>query len=160
MMDPAAAFVGELTRHKRAQGAYICALTVRSGAAAWKMRAGLFALALLVGEGQGHAAPDQGVAFFEKNIRPVLAEHCYECHSTRAKKKKGGLLLDSRAGWQAGGESGPEIVPGDPEASRLIKAVRYLDPDLQMPPETKLPAETIVLLERWVKMGAPDPRDA
>jgi cytochrome c553 len=98
--------------------------------------------------------------FFENKIRPVLADHCYKCHSTQAEKVKGGLLLDSREGLLKGGDSGPPIVPGDPEASLLIKAVRYTDPDLQMPKDKKLPDDAIADLTAWVKMGAPDPRSA
>ncbi len=96
--------------------------------------------------------------FFEKRIRPVLAERCYECHSTAAKKSKGGLTLDTRAGVLKGGETGPGFVPGDPEKSRLIEAVRYHNRDLQMPPKSRLPAEQVRDLEQWVKLGAPDPR--
>jgi hypothetical protein len=98
--------------------------------------------------------------FFENKIRPVLADNCYKCHSTLAEKVKGDLLLDSREGWLKGGESGQVIVPGDPEASLLIKAVRYTDPDLQMPKDKKLPDDEIADLVAWVKMGAPDPRSA
>ncbi len=101
------------------------------------------------------------IQFFENKIRPVLADHCYQCHSTQAEKVKGGLLLDTREGTLKGGETGPAVVPGDPEKSLLIKAVRYTDPDLQMPPkDKKLSAEQIADLETWVKAGAPDPRDA
>ena len=81
-----------------------------------------------------------------------------DCHG--AKKQKGGLRLDSRAAWQNGGDSGAVIVPGDPEASLLVQAVRYADKDLQMPPKRQLAAEEIAALEHWVKVGAPDPRDA
>lgn len=99
--------------------------------------------------------------FFENRIRPVLAENCYKCHSDQAEKVKGGLLLDSRDGLLKGGDTGPAIVPGDPDHSLLIKAVRYTDPDLQMPPKgPQLPASTIADLVSWVKMGAPDPRAA
>jgi hypothetical protein len=96
--------------------------------------------------------------FFERKIRPVLVEHCYECHSASAKKLKGGLLLDSRAGVVNGGDNGPAITPGQPEASLLIQAVRHTDPDLAMPPKRKLPDHIIADLETWVRMGAPDPR--
>ncbi|HTG43872.1 MAG TPA: PSD1 and planctomycete cytochrome C domain-containing protein, partial [Verrucomicrobiae bacterium] len=95
--------------------------------------------------------------FFERKIRPVLVEHCYECHSAGAKKLKGGLTLDSRAGLQKGGDTGPAITPGDPEASLLIQAIRHTDPDLAMP-KNKLSASVIADLEAWVRMGAPDPR--
>ena len=95
--------------------------------------------------------------FFERKIRPVLVEHCYECHSTTGKKIKGGLVLDSRAGMQKGGDTGPAITPGDPEASLLIQAIRHTDAELAMP-KKKLPESVIADLEAWVKMGAPDPR--
>ena len=104
-----------------------------------------------------NASPEQ-VAFFESRIRPVLVEHCYECHSVRAEKLKGGLLLDSRAGIVRGGDTGPVITPGDPEASLLIQAVRRSDPNLAMPPRSALPEEAIRDLVTWVRMGAPDPR--
>src|ERR1043166_3936528 len=101
------------------------------------------------------------IQFFENKIRPLLSENCYKCHSQQAEKLKGGLFLDSREGVLKGGESGPAIVPGDPEKSRLIKAVRYTDPDLQMPPkDRKLSDAEIADLTTWVKMGAPDPRTA
>jgi len=96
--------------------------------------------------------------FFERRIRPVLVEHCYECHSTGATKLKAGLLLDSRAGVQRGGDTGPSVTPGAPEASLLIQAVRHVDPNLTMPPKGKLPPEVIADLEQWVRWGAPDPR--
>ncbi len=97
---------------------------------------------------------------FEKRVRPVLVERCYECHSAAAKKLKGGLFLDSKEGWARGGDSGPAIVPGDPERSLLIKAVRWADADSQMPPKNKLPQAEIDALVAWVKSGAPDPREA
>jgi mono/diheme cytochrome c family protein len=108
---------------------------------------------------EGLAASD-GAAFFEARIRPVLAGHCYECHSARAEKLKAGLLLDSKAGWERGGDSGrPALVPGQPEESLLIQAVRHATDDLAMPPKKKLPDTVIADLIAWVKMGAPDPRD-
>ncbi len=99
--------------------------------------------------------------FFEKKIRPVLSEHCYECHSEKTGKNKGNLMLDTREGIRAGGDSGPAVVPGDPEHSRLLEAVRYHNPDLLMPPKKKggkLPDPVIADLEKWVRDGAPDPR--
>ena len=96
--------------------------------------------------------------FFERKVRPVLVEHCYECHSAGAKKIKGGLVLDSRAGVIKGGDTGAAITPGDPEASLLIQAIRHTDADLAMPPKKKLSPLAIADLEAWVKMGAPDPR--
>jgi hypothetical protein len=101
--------------------------------------------------------PD-AIEFFEKKIRPVLVNHCYECHSTAGKKKKGGLLLDTRDGLIKGGASGPALVIRDPEKSLLIRAVRHTDKELQMPPKQKLAPAEIADLVAWVKMGAPDPR--
>ena len=94
--------------------------------------------------------------FFEKRIRPVLVDKCYKCHSADAEKLKGGLLLDSRWGWQQGGESGPAIVPGDPSTSLLLSALHY--DKFEMPPKAKLPAGVIADFEQWIGMGAPDPR--
>src|SRR5882672_9496785 len=111
---------------------------------------------------QQQAAPpisaDQ-VEFFEQKIRPIFVERCYKCHSTGADKVKGGLLLDSREGLLKGGDSGPAIVPGDPEKSILIKAIRQTD-ELRMPVKEKLPDEQIADFVAWVRMGAPDPRIA
>lgn len=105
-------------------------------------------------------SPD-GLAFFEKKIRPVLSESCYKCHSAEAKaqgKLKGGLFLDTREGVLVGGDTGPSIVPGKPDASLLVKAMRWSDPDMEMPPKTKLPEAVIADFAKWVEMGAPDPR--
>ncbi len=96
--------------------------------------------------------------FFEKTIRPLLVDHCIECH--QPDDRNGGLLLDSREGWMKGGDSGTVIVPGKPAASRLIEAVRYKNRDFQMPPKGALKAEQVAALEKWVTMGAPDPRTA
>lgn len=96
--------------------------------------------------------------FFERKVRPVLAENCFECHQAGAKKVGGGLLLDSRAGVMKGGDDGPVVTPGDPEASLLIQAIRHTDPNLTMPPKSKLSPEDIANLEAWIRMGAPDPR--
>lgn len=98
------------------------------------------------------------VEFFEQKIRPLLVERCYQCHSA-TKKVKGGLKLDSRQGWEKGGETGPAVAPGKPDESLLVKAVRYQDADLQMPPGGKLSDAEIALFEEWVRRGAPDPRD-
>jgi cytochrome c553 len=106
------------------------------------------------------AAAEGGDAFFETKIRPLLTEHCYKCHSADAKKLKGNLLLDTRDGVLKGGDTGPAIVAGDVEKSLLIKAVRYKDHELQMPPDKKLSDRQIADLEAWVKMGAPDTRVA
>ncbi len=97
--------------------------------------------------------------FFESKIRPILADNCYKCHSSQAAKLKGGLSLEYHESMLRGGDSGPAIVPGNPDKSLLIKAVRYEDADLQMPPKGKKLSDTqIADLTTWVKMGAPDPR--
>jgi hypothetical protein len=97
--------------------------------------------------------------FFENNIRPLLVENCYKCHSRESPKLRGGLSLEFRETILAGGDDGPAIVPGDPGKSMLIKAVSYTDPDLQMPPkDRKLSDDQIALLEEWIRRGAPDPR--
>ena len=101
----------------------------------------LLVLILLPGWAHADATDQRKLEFFEKRIRPVLAEHCYQCHSTTAKKLRGELLLDSRWGWQKGGESGPPIVPGKPEESRIVKALRY--ESFEMPPKAKLPKTVI-----------------
>lgn len=101
---------------------------------------------------------EAGTAFFEKEVRPVLERRCFECHSHAGGKAKGGLVLDSKIGWQTGGETGPALLPGNLEKSTLIRAVRHVDDALKMPPREKLPAEEIAVLEKWVAMGAPDPR--
>jgi hypothetical protein len=97
------------------------------------------------------------VEFFEAKVRPLLVEHCYECHGDR--KQKGGLRLDSRPGWHTGGDSGPALVPGDPAKSLLIEAIGYRNEDLQMPPKQPLSADAVATLTAWVQRGAPDPRD-
>ncbi|EMI20003.1 protein containing DUF1549 [Rhodopirellula maiorica SM1] len=97
------------------------------------------------------------LAFFENRIRPLLATHCYECHSSESDELQGGLLVDSRPTLHRGGDSGPAVVPGDVEHSLLIQAVRY-DDAMEMPPDSKLSNAEIADLETWVKMGAPDPR--
>ncbi len=98
------------------------------------------------------------LAFFEAKVRPLFVKHCYECHSADAKKVKGGLLLDSKEGWMAGGDSGDVLEPGKPNASLLMESVRYGNKDLQMPPKYQLTEAEIAVLENWVAMGAPDPR--
>ena len=103
------------------------------------------------------AADLAGTEFFEKKIRPVLVSECYKCHS-KEKKVKGELRLDWRGGWQKGGESGAAIIPGQVGKSLLIQAIRHSDADLKMPPKKKLSAEQIADFEKWVAMGASDPR--
>jgi Protein of unknown function (DUF1553)/Protein of unknown function (DUF1549)/Planctomycete cytochrome C len=99
-----------------------------------------------------------GAEFFEKKIRPVFATRCYVCHSASAPKIQGGLQLDTRDLLRRGGNSGSPIVPGDPNASLLIKALRYTEANLKMPPGKALAPEVVADFEQWVRMGAPDPR--
>ncbi|MDM4019165.1 DUF1553 domain-containing protein [Roseiconus lacunae] len=103
------------------------------------------------------AASPQGIAFFESKIRPALIEHCLDCHSHDS-DVSGNLSLDSRQDWEQGGDLGPAIASEAPDASLLIKAIEYDDPDLQMPPEGKLDDATIEAFRHWISIGAPDPR--
>lgn len=98
------------------------------------------------------------IEFFEREVRPILATACYSCHSERAKKSKGDLVLDTWEGVSRGGASGPVILPGQPDKSPLITAARWIDPNFKMPPKEKLTDQTLIVIERWVKMGAPYPR--
>lgn len=104
--------------------------------------------------------PVDEIAFFEQHIRPLLISRCYSCHSVKSGNREGDLVLDSRQGWESGGENGPAIRPFDTDGSLVIRAVRHTDPDLQMPPDHMLSAAEIGRLEQWVAMGARDPRDA
>jgi cytochrome c553 len=99
------------------------------------------------------------LAFFENKIRPVLVDHCYKCHSHDAERVKGGLFLDSSAALLMGGDTGPALIPGQPNESLLITAISYKDEELQMPPKgKKLTDAQIADLTEWVRRGAPDPR--
>ena len=106
------------------------------------------------------AGAETGVEFFENKVRPILVARCYDCHSEQAGKRKGGLWLDRKAGWEFGGDSGPALFPKDIDRSLLLHSIDYRDEDLQMPPKARLPEAEIQTLRRWVAMGAPDPRDA
>jgi len=107
------------------------------------------------------SAASEGVEFFERKIRPVLVEYCYQCHSARSQTLEGGLRLDLQAGWQAGGDSGsPAIVPGRPDESPLMLAMRHDSSASAMPPTlNKLPESVLADFATWIAMGAPDPRD-
>lgn len=107
----------------------------------------------------GQSGREADLERFEKRIRPVLVERCFDCHSAAAKELRGGLRLDRPAGLTAGGDSGPVVIPGDPEASRLIQAIRQVDPGLSMPPDGKLADEEIAAFVEWVENGAFDPRE-
>lgn len=98
---------------------------------------------------------EEGLRFFETNVRPILVEHCYDCHS--ADYAESDLALDTWAGIAKGGKAGSVLVPGKVDQSLLITAVRYEDHTLQMPPDTKLPAVKIALLKEWIERGAPYP---
>jgi cytochrome c553 len=110
----------------------------------------------LISEATGTVADAQTLAFFESKIRPLLEKKCIECHGRQ--KQEGGLRLDSQPGWRQGGNRGPALVPGKPAESLLIKAVQYVDIDIQMPPEDRLGADDVALLETWIQQGAFDPR--
>ena len=104
----------------------------------------MVSFALLSGGACRIASADDGIKFFEKKIRPVLVEHCYECHSSDARKQnnlKANLLLDSQAGMRRGGETGPAVVPGKPLEGTLIAAMRH--ESYEMPPDGKLPDAVI-----------------
>jgi hypothetical protein len=106
------------------------------------------------------ALDETGVRFFREKIEPVLEANCFECHSATAMKIKGGLRLDSREASRRGGETGPAVVPGDPQKSLLLQAIRH-EGDLQMPPKKpKLSDAVIADFVKWVELGAPDPREA
>src|SRR5262245_41117532 len=100
----------------------------------------------------GKAQTPEPVEFFESRIRPLLTNNCYACHTV---SKLGGLRIDSRQGLLTGGKSGPAIVPGNPEQSLLIRAVRQEDPSLKMLLGGKLTDQQIADLAAWIKMGAP-----
>src|SRR2546430_258764 len=97
--------------------------------------------------------------FFESKIRPVLVGKCLACHSSKQQSPMGGLVLDTKAGLLKGGSDGAVVVPGKPAQSRLLQALRYSNPNLQMPPTGKLPDQVIADFEQWIAAGAPDPRE-
>src|SRR3954469_19005051 len=104
----------------------------------------LLVLVCVLGLAPAARAQDAGVEFFEKKVRPVLVEHCYKCHSEDSGKRRGGLALDTRDDVLKGGDNGPAVVPGKPDASLLVQAVRYTEAGAgpkgtRMPPKGKLP---------------------
>ena len=118
-------------------------------------------LLFLTGFGTAQASnqPADTVEFFENHVRPILANHCYDCHGED--EASGNLRLDLKSGWERGGDAGPAIVPGDPSSSLLFRAVSWQDPDLKMPPDEaggKLSDKDISLLKEWIRTGAVDPR--
>ena len=98
------------------------------------------------------------VKFFESKIRPVLVKHCYRCHSVESGESKGGLHLDSRSGWQVGGDSGPAIIPHKPDESLVIKAIGRGGEMSEMPPKSRLSAQVVDDFRKWIADGAVDPR--
>jgi mono/diheme cytochrome c family protein len=108
----------------------------------------------------GEPVSSEQAEFFENKIRPVLSNDCHQCHSAEAKALKGELRLDSRAAVLKGGDSGPSVVPGKPDESLIIKAIRYKDEDTAMPPKKRLTDAQIADIEAWVKMGLPWPENA
>jgi hypothetical protein len=104
------------------------------------------------------AGAEDGITFFETKIRPVLVEHCYKCHSDRAKSPKGGLRVDSREALIRGGTSGPAIVPGEPAKSLLMRAIGHEDDVAEMPPDERLPDRVVGDFKSWIASGAPAPR--
>jgi hypothetical protein len=127
----------------------------------WSFRLKLFAiltvsLGLIAARAGSEPTPRQE-EFFEKKVRPLLEANCFACHSHKSGKSKGHLVLDSRGALLQGGESGPAVVPGRPDASLVMKAVGYQDEDLRMPPKGKLAADQIAILKEWIQMGAPWP---
>lgn len=103
---------------------------------------------------------DQGMEFFETNIRPVLVEQCYRCHNS-IDLSEGSLVLDTKAGTLKGGDNGTIIEPGSVEKSRLIAILKHEVPGLEMPEDgKKLSDQEIANFEKWISLGAPDPRNA
>lgn len=125
----------------------------------WCFPACLLAAALLHAFLPAVVAQNSGVRFFEQKIRPLFAEHCFKCHSEEAGEQQGGLLLDRRIGWIKGGDTQEAVLPGEPDESLLISAVRYMDESLQMPPDHRLSEQQVQLLEQWIRIGAPGPEN-
>ena len=123
------------------------------------MRVVLFCSFVPLVAGMATQPSSEGFDFFERKIRPVLVDRCYQCHSVESEKVKGELYLDTAAGMQKGGKSGqPAIMAGEPGRSLLLSAISYTNTDLQMPPKKQLPAQVVEDFTAWIQMGAPDPR--
>lgn len=123
----------------------------------YRLALGLSGVLLGCGTLQAAEPSKAQIAFFESKVRPVLVNHCYRCHSEAEGSTKGGLALDSLDALMRGGDSGKAVVPGQPEASLLVKAIQYHDPDLQMPPKEQLTEDQVRSLTQWVIIGAPFP---
>lgn len=109
---------------------------------------------------RSYADDAASLEFFEREIRPILVNRCYECHDAETGADAANLRLDHRTGWVNGGDSGPAVNVEDPDASLLVKAILYDDPDLQMPPRGKLPEREIELLQKWIAEGAAGPEES
>lgn len=121
----------------------------------------LATLCALFGCVTSSANADDSLNFFEQRVRPVLIEHCYRCHSSEAEELQGGLRLDSKAGWQTGGDSGqPAIVPGKPDESPLVRSIEHATDATPMPPkQARLSLAIVADLRKWIESGAVDPRE-
>ncbi|MBI1899900.1 MAG: PSD1 domain-containing protein [Planctomycetia bacterium] len=129
----------------------------RAVGALWSVAAILLAVAAIVPARAADPPTPEQIDFFEKKVRPVLAERCWSCHGS--KKQESDMRLDSREGLLKGGALGPAAVPGKPEESELVLAIRH-DGALKMPPTGKLPQSSIDALTKWVEMGLPWPEKA
>ncbi|WP_425396466.1 PSD1 and planctomycete cytochrome C domain-containing protein [Aeoliella sp.] len=119
------------------------------------MRQLLTAVACCLLIAESTSANDQSALdFYEAKIRPILVNRCYECHDAENAEGAANLRLDYRGGWQTGGDSGPAIEADKSDESLLLRAISYDDPDLQMPPRSKLPDREIQLLKEWIAGGA------
>jgi len=135
----------------------LCPRAARRGCGRRLPRIALACVAACLAGPLAAATDDDGERFFAEQVLPILETRCFECHA-HGREIEGGLTLDSRSGWEQGGDSGPAVVPGSADESLLVRAVRYADAALEMPPTGKLPAAEIAILERWVASGAIDPR--
>ena len=116
------------------------------------------AFSLLSTSSNALVAADVGIDFFEKRVRPLLVQHCYECHSAESDIVQGELRLDAPQYWTQGGPTGPAVVPNNPQRSLLLTSIEYADEDLQMPPDGKLSGTEIAVFRRWIESGAPAPK--
>lgn len=124
------------------------------------IRLGISLLLLLgIAGGARHALGDEREAFFREQVEPILRKRCFGCHSHERDSMEGNLALDWRSGWEKGGDRGPAIIPGEPEKSLLLRAIRHEDAELMMP-EEKLPEEEIAAIAKWIAAGAFDSREA
>ena len=98
------------------------------------------------------------IDYFEKHIRPVLVDHCYECHSSKSTTLSGGLRLDISDGWMQGGDSGPAVIAGRPDESLLLRAIRYEEGVTSMPPSSPLDAKLVARIALWIERGAVGPK--